>query len=425
MKVSIQTLGSLGDVMPYITTAKRLKSLGAEVSILAPRDYTDIILANGIDAATPPDFSLRDWDKEAEERGTLAGPLSLLRDWSQMVTPYVSDIMVHCLEAAEGADVILANSVCAPARLAAEANRIPFILHALQPVISPTGEAPCAMVWRPWHGRALNRSGYVTIWAALQLMEQAVKDQRRQLGLRDMPGLSHTRTHLGQPLPRVTSVSPALMDHRPADWRENDHLLSYPSLDRASPSDLPAAVRDFADAGDRPVYVGLGSLEAETHVQTLTTMFTVLKQMNIRAFLSAGLRDKLPPELASGHHVVGNIPHAALFQICSGVIHHGGAGTVDTGLRAGCPQVIVPDILDQYWHAKRLNALGVAPKTLGQKSIDAETFRQALDFIRKPETIARARALSERLCEQDGAQELAAFTISQTERFQRCATQAR
>jgi len=123
--------------------------------------------------------------------------------------------------------------------------------------------------------------------------------------------------------------------------------------------------------------------------------------------------------------VVGNIPHAALFQLCSGVIHHGGAGTVDTGLRAGCPQVIVPDILDQYWHARKLYALGVAPKTLGQKSIDAETFRQALDFIRKPETIARARALSERLCEQDGAQELAAFTISETERFQRCATQAR
>lgn len=421
MKVSIQVLGSLGDVMPFITTAQRLKALGAEVSILAPRDYTSIILNHGIEAAPPPDFSLASWNHEAEQRGTLAGPFNFLRDWKEMVVPYVDDIMDHALQAAEGADAILANGICAPARLAAESNRIPYLLHALQPVISPTGELPCAMVWRPWQGGLFNRAGYGTVWAAQRMMEQVLKPHRTRLGLRGMPPLDHTRTHLDHALPRITSVSPALISQKPADWKANDHLLPYPSLDLAEPAVLPAEARAFAAAGAPPLYVGLGSLEAETPDALVHAVFSALDARGLRAFVSAGLADRLSPLQKAKHQVIGHVPHTALFPLCSAILHHGGAGTLDTALRAGIPQVIIPQRLDQFWHARRLQEIGVAPPPLASQSADAAAVSKALDFVLGPEAQQRAQHLAGPLRERDGARELAELIISETERFQRSA----
>jgi len=40
-------------------------------------------------------------------------------------------------------------------------------------------------------------------------------------------------------------------------------------------------------------------------------------------------------------------PHSWLFPRCAAVVHHGGAGTLAAGLRAGCPTVVCPFIFDQ------------------------------------------------------------------------------
>ena len=46
---------------------------------------------------------------------------------------------------------------------------------------------------------------------------------------------------------------------------------------------------------------------------------------------------------------LGNCPHDWLFGHCRGVIHHGGAGTVAAGLRAGKPTFICPFFGDQFF----------------------------------------------------------------------------
>ncbi|PQQ08941.1 sterol 3-beta-glucosyltransferase UGT80A2 isoform X1 [Prunus yedoensis var. nudiflora] len=45
--------------------------------------------------------------------------------------------------------------------------------------------------------------------------------------------------------------------------------------------------------------------------------------------------------------LVDNCPHDWLFQRCSAVVHHGGAGTTAAGLKAACPTTIVPFFGDQ------------------------------------------------------------------------------
>jgi UDP:flavonoid glycosyltransferase YjiC (YdhE family) len=416
VRVSIQTLGSLGDVMPYISTARALIAGGADVTVMAPREYTETIAAHGITPAMAPAFSLKDWNTEADRRGTLSDPIRFFRDWGEMVAPYVEDITAHCLMAAEHAHIILGNSICAPARLAAEAYGIPYVLNAHQPAISPTREVPCAMMWRPWQGRWLNRAGYATVGIAQRLMLEALKNQRRALDLRPIPE-GGTRWHLGRPLARVTSVSPALMPARPADWRANDHLLAYPSLKLQGPEHLPADLLAFTGAGAPPIHIGLGSFESEAERDQMSCLMRAVRRAGLRAIISASLADILPADLVVGHFISGHVSHPALFPLCAGVVHHGGAGTLDTALRAGTPQLIVPDRLDQFWHAARLREIGVAPAPITARLIE-EDMEARLQQLVSPGMKERAQALAPALRARDGAAELAEFTRAETERFQ-------
>jgi len=80
-------------------------------------------------------------------------------------------------------------------------------------------------------------------------------------------------------------------------------------------------------------------------------------------------------ELPSRVLSVGTLDHARLFPRLDLVVHHGGAGTTAAALRAGVPQLIVPHILDQFFHGRRIAELGLGPKpakkrALGQRLLE-------------------------------------------------------
>jgi vancomycin aglycone glucosyltransferase len=56
---------------------------------------------------------------------------------------------------------------------------------------------------------------------------------------------------------------------------------------------------------------------------------------------------------------VGEVNHQALFGRVAAVVHHGGAGTTTAAARAGAPQVVVPQMVDQPYWAGRVAALGI------------------------------------------------------------------
>jgi len=56
---------------------------------------------------------------------------------------------------------------------------------------------------------------------------------------------------------------------------------------------------------------------------------------------------------------MGAAPHGWLFKQVSGVVHHGGAGTVAAGLLAGQPTCVCPFFGDQFFWGKALECAGV------------------------------------------------------------------
>ncbi len=58
---------------------------------------------------------------------------------------------------------------------------------------------------------------------------------------------------------------------------------------------------------------------------------------------------------------IDSAPHDWLFPRMSMIVHHGGAGTTASALRAGLPSLVVPFTADQPFWGQRMAEPGVGP----------------------------------------------------------------
>ncbi|CAL5386422.1 unnamed protein product [Camellia sinensis] len=95
-------------------------------------------------------------------------------------------------------------------------------------------------------------------------------------------------------------------------------------------------------------------------------------------------------------------PHDWLFPQCLAVVHHGGAGTTATGLRAGCPTTIVPFFGDQFFWGDRLYQKGLGPTPIPISQLSVGALSDAIRFMLKPEVKSRAMEVAKLIENEDG-----------------------
>jgi vancomycin aglycone glucosyltransferase len=90
---------------------------------------------------------------------------------------------------------------------------------------------------------------------------------------------------------------------------------------------------------------------------------------------------------------IGEVNQQALFTRVAAVAHHGGSGTTTAAALAGAPQLVIPQMYDQHYWARRVQDLGIgaahAPDTPTTDSLKA-----ALEHTLQPDVAARARSIA-------------------------------
>jgi UDP:flavonoid glycosyltransferase YjiC (YdhE family) len=91
--------------------------------------------------------------------------------------------------------------------------------------------------------------------------------------------------------------------------------------------------------------------------------------------------------------VVDAVNHAAVFPACRAVVHHGGAGTLSAGMRAGVPTLVLWIGAEQPVWAMQVRKLNVGSarrfSRINRKSLVAE-----LRKVLAPEYSVRAREVA-------------------------------
>jgi vancomycin aglycone glucosyltransferase len=231
-------------------------------------------------------------------------------------------------------------------------------------------------------------------------------------------GLNTLRASIG--LPKVDNVRDHCHTDRPwlaadpvlAPWRQPAKIDVVQTGAWILPDErpLPAELLAFLDAGAPPVYVGFGSLPAPKDFARMA--IDVVRAQGRRILISRGWAELALVDDREDCFIVGEVNQQALFPRVAAVVHHGGAGTTTAAARAGCPQVVVPQIVDQPYWGSRVRDLGIGSAHDGPTPT-AESLSTALESALNPGTRARALAVADTIL-GDGAMRAAKLLLEAT-----------
>ncbi|KAJ6390109.1 hypothetical protein OIU77_024345 [Salix suchowensis] len=180
--------------------------------------------------------------------------------------------------------------------------------------------------------------------------------------------------------------------------------LAFCFLDLASNYEPPESLLKWLEAGQKPIYVGFGSLPVEEPEKMTQTIVEAMEETGQRGIINkgwGGLGNLAEPK--DFIYLLDNCPHDWLFLRCKAVVHHGGAGTTAAGLKAACPTTIVPFFGDQPFWGERVHARGVGPPPIPVNEFSRTKLVDAIKFMLDPKVKECAEDLSKAMENEDGA----------------------
>jgi sterol 3beta-glucosyltransferase len=385
MRVLLATIGTRGDVQPYIALALGLREAGHEVAICTCARFRPMLAEWDLPWLPLDEGLLELLDSSAgraifSRLDSIAGMLRTVPAVLRQVGPIHRRMVADAWAAVEAfaPDVVVYHPklFCMPA-FAARRGFV-AVLALLVPMLVPTGTAPLHGMPRLPLGAGYNRATYRLLqWLMHQGSRPFLRDWRRS---HDPAGLARGSAPLRIARDRPLTVIHGYSRHvcaPPADWSPQATVSGWwflPAHDWTPPD----ALRDFLAAGPPPVYIGFGSMAGVDPAATTAIVLAAVAQAGVRAVIARGWGGLEAGAGSDRVFLLDAAPHAWLFPRMAAVVHHGGAGTTGAGLRAGLPSVICPFGVDQPFWGERVHALGVGPAPIPQKRLDAARLAAAI-----------------------------------------------
>jgi sterol 3beta-glucosyltransferase len=378
MRIVLNSVGSTGDVMPFLALGQELKELGHSVILAAPPNFQPMAEGLGIEFAPVGPFWENQWASELSMR--MVNEPDPTRQWriffegfSFAVPAMFRDLSNVC----EEADALVASCYSFAAHMVQESLRIPFITVRL----AHFGEEDQAT--RDQAGEAINR-------CRVDLGFPALNDPFGED--------SHSR------FLALYAISPGLTGYSPRQapgfffCKEAKFLPSKP-------------LAEFLATGEKPIILTFGSMVPRDPAATTKVLIEALERAGRRTIIQRGWRSlgldarSLPPFIK----MIGHAPHGWLFNQASLVIHHGGVGTTAACLRAGVPSIVVPWMIDQPAWGELTMQHGATAAVIPQQELSVDNLATAIchTFDLYERYLKRAQIIASMIQAEEGAKSAA------------------
>ena len=398
MHVILATMGTDGDVFPYLELGAVIAQNGHRVTLAAPATYQAHAVACGLEFCSL--VTVEEVDRMLAEPDLwhpLRSGLFMTR-WGGPLIPRQYAALDHLSR--EPGSVIVANPGLLAARLVQEKRGCPMASLLLQPGLLPSCIAPPTMPAGlsipPWLPTPLRRLYWLGIDAAgLILINSSLNRFRATLGLPPVRRLF--RWWLSPQL--VIGLFPEWYAPRQADWPPQIKLAGFGRFNSRQ-AELQQDLTDFCNRGSSPVAFTLG-----TGMRHASSFFrdavAACESIGAKGLLLTKYSDLIPRNLPSTIRHVPFAPFDLLLPWCSAIVHHGGVGTTAAAFAAGCPQLVLPLAWDQPDNAARIAKHG-AGIVLGPRRRGRTQLAKALSSLMTQRYRNRCRAIASDSASDDG-----------------------
>jgi len=413
--ITLLTSGTRGDVIPYIALGLGLRDAGYNARVAAPVGFKNLIEPSGLPFApfdgNPSDLMVNRSEPLTVGRSIVRSILATF-DFLEKARALYAHMLHNAMNACRGSDMLLYGLPTLWGAHIAEGLCIPGIRAVLQP-LTPTRDFSSALL--PFRFSFLGIGNRFSHWMMIQATWLA---WRREI--------NHARrTHFN--LPPAHWLDPSLQSFpnqpltlngfsesivpRPKDWNEKQVITGYWRLSGVGQfadrnfNQQAAQLQNFIDhSSHHTIAIGLGSPGTNDFDQLIHLVEEVLNHMDTRAVLTI-------PKQYHGRinseriFPVEYVPHEWLYQRVEVAVHHGGAGTTSASLHAGIPGIILPLGIDQFFWGERVHKMGVGPKPIPQRALNANKLANAIQQALTDKSMQeRANGISDVLSSEDGVQ---------------------
>jgi len=404
MRVLLTSIGSAGDINPFIALGSELKRRGHEVVLLVNPYFESGVTAAGLEYEPLGEyFSPTDLARETPEAfDRFRGPWVLIR---HILAPLAREMYTTTRSLAERwkPDIIVCHQISFGVPWVAREFDIPFCTAALAPATMLSAESPSVYQMGIDLTNAPRWLRRLYTWQSRRavsfILDGPMNAIRRDLGI---PKVSDTL--FGEMLSGEAILgmwSPTLRAAQ-SDDPPNLRICGFPWHDQSAlyadrGTTLAPAVETFLQNGDPPVIFSFGSVLSHEADDEFRAAAKACEAINCRGILVTGNDSSAPTNLPDNVLALDYAPYSQLLSRGCMTVHHGGVGTTAQALRSAKPSIVVPFVHDQFDNAARVQRLGTGiwlPKRILLASTGLartiETIRASASIQQKAAEIGRA-----------------------------------
>jgi rhamnosyltransferase subunit B len=412
VRVLIQTVGSAGDVHPFIGVGKALVARGHDVMLFGNEVFGGVAERAGLtfvqsgDAETfertheDPDI----WDPSKSLKVVVRG----------FVIPELTNAIASIESHLDDSTVLVGSTLGFAARVVRELHEVPLVVAHLAPT-----------AFRSYH-RLPKTDRMLVSDRSPRFMKSlwfrfidGYSD--RAVG----PGLNAVRAERGlEPVSRILSewihspdrtlgLFPDWFGPPQPDWPETVRLTGFPLFDESDQRPVDPDLEAWLSDGTPPVVFTAGS-QNNGGATFFGAALSVCQVLGLRAVFATRNPDVVPTDLPPTIRHEAYVPFGRLLPRSRALVSHGGVGTSAQALAAGIPHLVTYLAFDQRDNGSRFEDLG-AGRAIPMRKFSGLTAQNALESILEDSVATQARELSGRVDREAAldatCQEIEAVTI--------------
>lgn len=395
MKILLASLGTAGDVHPFLAIGRHLASCGHDVELLGSPAYASLAAAAGIGFCGVG--KVGDLDAALGHHYVWHPINGFGVLWRYLARPAMADTYnrIEAVFRAQPCVVLYSPFLMPAARIANEQLGVPAISAYTAPAMIRNHYPPVSIAhWQlpRWMPRVLCKQA----WELLDrrkmqpLALPAVEAMRHSLGLAPLrQSIFGDWIHAPD---RGITLFPDWFAPATPDWPAQIRQAGFPLYDGDAGRGLSPATRAFLAGGSAPLVFTAGSAMQQAR-EFFAAAIAAGKALGERALLMSNVADQVPADLPETMLHTRYEPYSLLLPAARAFIHHGGIGSSAQALRAGVPQLVVPHAYDQFDNARRLEQLGVA-RILGGGAPDSRRLQRQLHALLHANAVGKACTLA-------------------------------
>jgi sterol 3beta-glucosyltransferase len=409
MKIAITTLGTRGDLQPFIALGIGLKEIGYDVKIISSKNEENFVRNYGLQFF-PINVDIQkimEGDK-IQEMTKGDNPIKFITSHIRG-TKSLKDSMLETQKeiwnGCQDSEILIFHpGMPIPYFIAKEYGKISIMANPF-PVIS-TKEYPSILFYnRIRLGELYNLFTHFVFEKLFWILtKSSIKEFwgntiKSKMNFSEPPMSQQVKS--GMP---VINAYSELLFHRPKDWASNIYTTGSWFIQKEPEWKPSSELTNFIKSDQTPLYIGFGSMKDKSQFKrTFDIIIMALELSNQRAIVGLGwnsldYNESIPERVL----LVDNVPFTWLFPQMAAVVHHGGSGTTATGLYAGKPTIIIPFNADQPAWGRRVYELGVGAKPIPKKKLTAEKLASAIIYSLNPKIVKKAEELGQKLRKEKG-----------------------